>query len=44
MRDDDFDERLGFRPELKPNELTLDDLEKLRPRDEPEAVALFRWV
>lgn len=42
MRDDDFDERLGLRPELKPNELTLDDLEKLRPRDEGEAIAIFR--
>lgn len=41
MRDDDFDERLMDQgPEHVPPKLT--DLEKLRPRDEAEAVALFR--
>lgn len=42
MRDDDFDARLGDLPELAPTKMSADDLERLRPRDEAEAIALFR--
>jgi putative transposase len=41
MRDDKHDERPQG-PEHKPLKLTVEDLERLRPRDHGEAIALFR--
>jgi putative transposase len=42
MQDDKLDERLPQGLECKPARLTVEDLERLRPRDHGEAIALFR--
>jgi putative transposase len=42
MRNDEHDERLPQPLEYKPTKLKVEDLERLRPRDHGEAIALFR--